>query len=297
VSTDASTSLVSIIIPCYNYGHLLAETLQNVQAQSYTHWECLVVDDGSTDNTPSVAQAFAAADARFRYIQQANAGTSAAKNTGLQQAKGAFIQFLDADDLLAPQKLSLQVAYLQQHPEVGIVYSNVRYFDHQDPSRLSRSFDMRDKAWMACASGGKEQMLPLFMVRNQMVISAPLCRAEIIKAAGTFDTRLKGCEDWEFWIRCAATGAVFHYDEREEVLTYIRVHPASATQNISTMLTGELSMRHSVQRGVPLSPKSRQINARTIRVLKSVLAFSKLYKGPALLKFRKLLALLLRAEG
>ncbi len=274
----------------------MAETLANVQAQSYPHWECIMVDDGSTDNTRQVAELFVSKDARFRYVYQANQGTSAAKNKGLAEAKGAYIQFLDADDLLAPRKLELQVASLQQHTNVDIVYGNVRYFEHLNPARLSQSFDMRNKPWMACPSGAKEEVLPYFMIRNQMVISAPLLRREVAVKAGGFDARLKGCEDWAFWIHCAAAGATFQYDARQEVLTYIRVHPASATQNVSTMLTGELLMRQSIQQSALLTARSKAINARAIRVLKGTIALSRLYKGRMLLKFRKVLTILLGAE-
>jgi glycosyltransferase involved in cell wall biosynthesis len=81
-------SLVSIIIPCYNYGWLLAETLESVLKQHYAEWECLVIDDGSSDNTKQVAESFATKDARIKYVYQVNGGMSNARNNGLRLAKG-----------------------------------------------------------------------------------------------------------------------------------------------------------------------------------------------------------------
>jgi glycosyltransferase involved in cell wall biosynthesis len=108
-------TLVSIIVPCYNYGYFLPETLDSILAQSYTKWECIIVDDGSTDNTKDVATTYLITDQRFRYIYQNNRGLSAARNTGIKLSKGSYIQFLDADDLLQEKKLESQICFLEQH--------------------------------------------------------------------------------------------------------------------------------------------------------------------------------------
>lgn len=94
--------MISVIVPSFNYGHLVADTIASIQGQTYGNWEMIIVDDGSSDNTEAIVNERMAADPRIRFFKQANAGPSAARNLALREAKGDFIQFLDADDLLEP---------------------------------------------------------------------------------------------------------------------------------------------------------------------------------------------------
>src|SRR5690606_40203485 len=100
--------LVSIIVPCYNYGHYLLETLNSVKSQIFKDWECIIIDDGSTDPTAEVAREATRIDRRFRYYYQENKGLAAARNSGILRSRGEFIQFLDADDFISPNKLRSQ---------------------------------------------------------------------------------------------------------------------------------------------------------------------------------------------
>lgn len=225
-------SLVSIIVPCRNYGALLPEALDSVLTQTYANWECLVVDDGSTDSTPTVATQYAARDARFRYLPNAHAGASAARNHGLRAAQGQFIQFLDADDLLPPRKLAVQLAFLAAHPGVDIVYGSVRYFRHGEPATLSGSFDMLDSLdWFVPLHGTGAPVLQPLLIENRVVIHAPLLRRSVFEAVGNFSERLGAVEDWEFWLRCAAGGQVFEYLDTPGTQTLVRVHPRSTSQD------------------------------------------------------------------
>jgi hypothetical protein len=106
-----------------------------VQAQTYQHWECIVVDDGSTDNTDGVVRTFTESDSRIKYIRQENRGLAAARNTGIGTSAGNYFQFLDADDLIETEKLARQVEFLEEHPEVDIVFADVRYFKTGDPDQ------------------------------------------------------------------------------------------------------------------------------------------------------------------
>src|SRR5215210_6468575 len=103
--------LVSVVVPTYNYGRFIGETLDSLRAQTYDEWECVVVDDGSTDDTEGVVARVSAADARVRYVRQANQRQAVAKNTGLAESCGRYVQFLDADDLLEPRKFERQVEF------------------------------------------------------------------------------------------------------------------------------------------------------------------------------------------
>ncbi|GAT62863.1 glycosyltransferase family 2 protein [Paludibacter jiangxiensis] len=107
--------LISIIVPCYNQAQYLPEALDSVLAQTYTNWECIIVNDGSPDNTEEVAKIYCNKDSRFKYIFKENGGLSSARNFGFQFAGGEYLQFLDCDDILSSNKLQLQIEQLREY--------------------------------------------------------------------------------------------------------------------------------------------------------------------------------------
>lgn len=132
--TDALHSpRVSVLIPCYNAGAYLGQALQSVLEQTYRDFEIIVVDDGSTDDSAAVAKSFAC----VRYIHKAHSGISATRNLAVQEARGEFVAFLDADDLWAPEKLALQVAYLDSHPQCQMVHSHAKNFFDGPPETMT----------------------------------------------------------------------------------------------------------------------------------------------------------------
>lgn len=123
--------LVSILIPTYNRAHLLPETLDSIVAQTYTNWECIVVDDGSDDDTETLVHEYAQKDARFTFVHRPDdkpRGGNAARNYGLTLAKGDFIQWFDSDDLMAPTKIEAKVEQLK-NPAIDFVISKTKYFN------------------------------------------------------------------------------------------------------------------------------------------------------------------------
>lgn len=125
-----NSDLVSIIIPCYNQGAFLNETLLCIYNQTYSNWECLIINDGSTDNSESIARTWVNKDDRFKYFYKENGGVSAARNLGLEKVNGNYIQFLDSDDLLDRRKLELSLFYLNESEKEirKLVISNFRMF-------------------------------------------------------------------------------------------------------------------------------------------------------------------------
>ncbi|MFV8372621.1 glycosyltransferase family 2 protein [Flavobacterium sp. LB2P74] len=125
-----NNSLVSIIVPCYNQAQYLGEALQSVLNQTYVNWECIIVNDGSTDNTAEVAEQWCGKDLRFNYFFKENGGLSSARNLGLENAKGDYIQFLDSDDYLIKTKLELSLQQLNsvKNKNVKVAISNFRMF-------------------------------------------------------------------------------------------------------------------------------------------------------------------------
>ena len=236
--------LVSVIVPSYNYGHFLAHTLASVQAQTHRRWECIVVDDGSTDDTWQVAFARAHADERIRYVRRCNGGLSAARNTGVAAARGDYVQFLDADDALEPRKLEAQVDFLERQPDVGLVYGDVRYFDSDTGARRRGLFV--DETWMPEVSGDGERLLRALIRANIMVVSSPLLRRTVIDCIGAFDETLTSLEDWDYWLRCAAAGVYFQYLDAPGTLALVRVHRRSMSQNRVTMQQQQARIRRAL---------------------------------------------------
>lgn len=220
--------IVSIIIPCFNYGHLLGETLDSVLAQTFQDWEAIIVDDGSTDNSREVAESYCGKDSRFRYFFQKNKGLSAARNKGIELSRGNYFQFLDADDLIEKRKLEIQVTFLSLNPKTDLVYGNTRFFDSDNPGTLlvNRRAPF-DKPWMPCISGSGYNLVKTVVTDNIMVVHAPLVRKKLIEKTGYFDERLKAREDHEYWIRAAIQGHTFSYSDEPETLALTRIHLAS----------------------------------------------------------------------
>lgn len=193
----SENKLVSVIIPAFNQGHYLGKTIRSVLDQSYPEFEILVVDDGSTDNTAVVTRQFA--DPRLRYIYQDNRGLSAARNTGIQHAQGAYLTYLDSDDLFMPEKLSLLAAALRDAPGAGFAAGQSIPIDEHDKP-IGQRFDT--------PLPEKPERLLLW---NPLHVGSVLITAEWQQRAGLFDETLRSYEDWDMWLRLARLGCPMVY--------------------------------------------------------------------------------------
>ncbi|HYV07782.1 MAG TPA: glycosyltransferase family A protein [Blastocatellia bacterium] len=205
--------LVSTIIPVYNRAVLLREAVASVLSQTYRPIELIVVDDGSTDDTPRVADELGETHPQeVRVIHQSNTGPGLAREAGRQAARGEFIQYLDSDDLLLPEKFDKQVAGLCAHPECGVAYGKTRY----------RHADGRVEALAWKGSGAKvETMFPAFLMSRWWDTPTPLYRAKVCEQAGPW-TDLKLEEDWEYDCRVASLGVRLYYCD--EFIVEVRDH-------------------------------------------------------------------------
>ena len=181
---------VSVIIPVYNGERFVAEAIQSVLAQTLLPAEIVVVDDGSTDSTPQiVADLVASSPVPICYVYQANQGPAAARNHGLEIAKGGIIAFLDADDLWSPDKLQHQVAYLQAHEEVSVAICHMEFLLEPGTAwpkgRTSAHYDQQPPA-----------MLP----------SALLVRKQALDVVGEFDPTYFTGEDTDWFLRARDAG-------------------------------------------------------------------------------------------
>lgn len=237
--------LVSVIVPTYNYGHLIGATLENLLTQSYENIEIIIIDDGSADNTKELVLNLQKQDKRIRYFYQENQGVSAVKNAGLSLASGQYIQFLDADDLISKNKIKNAVAFIdsKQHLGAGLVFSRATFF--KDGS--NEFFQKYPEKFILKESLGNEALIKKFLEHNIFVISAPLFDRRLIGKAGMFDLSLKSNEDWDFWLRIALSGCLFYFDDSADSLTYIRVHSNGMMQNVSKMAFSERVFREKIE--------------------------------------------------
>lgn len=236
--------LITVIIPCYNYGRLLGDALQSLQDQDCQDWECWIIDDGSTDTTAAIAHQYAALDPRINYFYQANQGQPAARNRGLEQARGDYIQFLDADDLLEPAKFSLQKAYLEQHPGTDIVYGEVRYFlDHEPEELFLNRWDGRSEAWMPRISGHGLPMLMALVEKNIFELGCALFSRHAVNTIGPFQETLQGVEDYDYCLRAAALDLNFAWLDAPETRVLMRHHSSSFSKSLFSMYKKELMLR------------------------------------------------------
>lgn len=198
---------VSIIVPCYKQAHFLNESLQSVLEQTYTNWECIIVNDGSPDDTENIAEKWCTKDSRFKYLKKENGGLSSARNTGIASCEGEYILPLDADDILHQDYLTLLVPELQQNPSLAIVscYSN---FFVENSSNIIHKQKPVGTTYHA-----------LLYENNMMATS--LYHKKYWKEVGGYDENMKhGFEDWEFWIAITKKGR--EYKIIEEFLFYYR---------------------------------------------------------------------------
>jgi glycosyltransferase involved in cell wall biosynthesis len=243
LNPDVMNRKVSIIIPSFNYGKFLGETILNLQEQIHQNWEAIIVDDGSTDNTEKILLPYLKADRRLLYFRQENKGVSAARNLGLQYATGDFVQFLDADDLLSKSKLTKQLDFFEKHPNVDICYVDNHYFLDGDPDIWFPDIEMKGKTWMPKLIGKGAAAVHTLIQNNISVISSPLVRSNVFQKIGGFDTEIAHTEDWKFWFQCALADFSIHYLHDPEAYTLIRIHGNSVSQNILPMQFGEMRLR------------------------------------------------------
>ena len=222
--TDRSP-LVSVVIPAFNSEQFLSAALESVFVQDYRPMDVIVVDDGSVDRTGEIARSYS----QVRYFLQANQGHAAAKNAGIAAARGEFIAFLDADDLWLPNKLSMQIGYLLQHPQVGYVIARMHVIVETGaewPAHLNREHYLQDPVCY----------LP----------SALLMRKNIIHKVGLFDLRYRYSDDGDWFLRANDVGVPMAVIP--QVLVQKRIHSLNQSHERPTTAETFAAVRASVRR-------------------------------------------------
>ena len=212
-------ALVSVIIPLYNGEKYIEETIKSVLSQTYAPVEIIVVDDGSTDKGADIARQYPVI-----LIQQKNKGISGARNTGINASKGEFIALLDQDDLFKPNKIELQVNFLNKHPEYDMVYTPEERFGQGEPIRRISSHHV-----------GKTISGNLFTdlyKQNYITPSSTLIRRSVLEITGFFDENFAVCEEHELFIRIACHGSIGFINEP---LVEYRWHGGNTSSKLSQL--------------------------------------------------------------
>ncbi len=215
------TPTISIVTPAWNAAVHIGETTRSLRAQSRTDWEWIVVDDGSTDETARVVMEEGGGDERIRVIRQPNRGVSAARNRGLDEARGAFVGLLDADDLWLPEALARRVERLESRPEIDFAYANQYRYD-EITGRRFRSEPAKP-----------ERILENLLLWNGDVIpsicSNVILRRRIVDSGLRFDPRFSTAADLDFAFRLASRWRGSLVDD---FLVVYRIRPDSMSRNL-----------------------------------------------------------------
>ncbi len=219
--------LVSVVIPAYNAEKFVLQAVRSVLDQRYEPIEILLVDDGSTDQTAEIVRQHAP---EVRIIRQENAGVAEARNTGLRLARGEMICFLDADDGWLPGKLAAQVAYMQAHPEVGLLYHDWLVWRPDaagcypdlpaTPTENNGEIDNEQSGWI----------YHRLLLDSLVHTSTAMIRPQVIADVGLFDTHLKLGEDYDYWLRVSRKWQIH---KLKAVYSFYRSVPGSLSNSPS----------------------------------------------------------------
>lgn len=210
---------ISVLMPAYNAARFLSEAIQSVLAQTYRHFEFFLIDDGSTDDTPAIARAAAARDARIKIITHPNKGMANSLNDAMHQTQGEWIARIDADDLMEPDRLRRQIAFLRENPDLVVASSLVHYID-EDGQVIGRNVSRFTS----------RQTIAEYVAHHWPIgfhHPASIFRKDVILSLGGYRPEFTPAEDLDLWNRVVDAGhSVLVQDE---YLTRYRIHSSSVT--------------------------------------------------------------------
>jgi len=227
ISPMNSKPTISVVIPAYNAAHYLSDTIHSVLAQSYTDWELLIINDGSTDTTESVVNRYCQQDGRIQLVTKENGGVSSSRNLGATLAKGELIAFLDADDKWLPNKLAVHAEYMHSHPEVGVSFARVELMN-SDGSSMNK-----------LTSNQLTQLQPQeFLYSNPTVTTSNVViRRDLFHKMQGFDQTINHSEDMELLFRIASCSD-FKIEGINQTLVQYRIHNTGLSSTLKNMEDG-----------------------------------------------------------
>ena len=217
-----NTPVVSIIMAAYNASNYIQEAINSVISQTFTDWELIIVDDGSTDKTSTIIANYSIQDNRIKNFYQDNGKQGKARNLGISHARGIYIAFLDADDFWLPEKLEIQLEEIKLK-NVDLVFSDSYVFNDNNVSDRSRKMNILNQIFKG------EEALKLFLIGNKIPILTVLAKKEKIILVNGFSEKLiiQNAEDYHLWLKMIIYGFVFYGSDK--TLASYRVHSESST--------------------------------------------------------------------
>jgi glycosyltransferase involved in cell wall biosynthesis len=216
MSGSSACNLVSVVIATYNMGHYLPQAVKSVLAQSYPNVDVQIVDDGSTDDTATILRQWDA-HPRVRVHRQSNGGQAHAKNQGVALSRGAFVAFLDADDVWVPEKLSRQMPLFAGRPEIGVVYSDYECMDGEGQPLPKGPTHMH-----------RGRVSGALLIENFVSFPSAVVRRECLQRHGAFDETLGMGIDYDLWLRLSAH---YQFDFIAEPTVRYRVWSGQMSKN------------------------------------------------------------------
>jgi len=253
-----NTPEISVVMPAYNAALYITEAIHSVLNQSFTYWELLVIDDGSTDNTAEIVKPFLA-DPRITLISQTNKGVSAARNVGINTAKGKYVAFLDADDAFLPENLKTKYIAINAEPEIGYVYSDIMLCNANLKDNFIEKGVPANEVLTASLTWQAES-IPGFS-SNIMVKYATIKNKEIY-----FDSHLSNCADryYKILLTSRSKGAYI-----PQALAKYRNTPGSMSKKVSLLEHDELYILEKIkeQNIIPAGQERRKVFAKVYLIL------------------------------
>ena len=208
--TNNITPKVAVIVPAYNSEKFISQALDSVLRQTYSNWECIIVDDGSTDNTAAIVKQYCQKDGRFRYFYQNNSGPCIARNTAMANSNGEFILPIDSDNYIADTYMEKAVNRFQEFPETELVYGLSEKFGKEAGIRELPDYSY-DQLLFVC----------------NMIDMCAMFRRSSFNRVGVFHSNVRGLEDWDLWIGMFTPESVVY--RIPEVMFYYQVRDNSVT--------------------------------------------------------------------
>jgi glycosyltransferase involved in cell wall biosynthesis len=264
--SSPGSPLVSIVMPVHNGAEFVRESIESALRQEYAPLELIVVDDGSTDATPEILASFGS---RIVRISQPNGGAAAARNAGLEAARGELVAFLDADDQWLPSKLARQVGYLLDHPDLDLVSSRWRVDVIEERDRIGNSVTTSTPA--ASEAFSSEWIYNELLMDCVVHTTTVVMRRSLVDKIGMFDVTLRRGQDYDYWLRASRVTKIHRLPD---VLSVYVLHARNSTWRPQRVNYAATIVERALGRWGRTGPDGRVTPLREIRGRLAELWFS-----------------------
>lgn len=259
---------ISVIMPSYNYAHMMEAAVNSVLNQTLSDLELIIIDDGSTDNTGDIALKAASRDSRIKYVKKENRGLSAARNRGIAESSGQYIAFIDPDDLWMQMKLDLQSKLLDENPEASLCYCRAEFIGENGEI-------LKNVNWPRPENPKWSDLLYINYIEGSG--SSVMTRKSALESSGMFDENLRGLEDMDMWLRLLHDGKAVC---AEQTLVRIRRHAKSMQAGkIPDMAKRELEYIKYIEKSIANFPELSAMRSEAMSGVMEGLCYTSYVNG------------------